>query len=59
VNDTLYRFDYPSIDTYTLGFDGGGIFPSDGAYINLVTLEVITPFSFTFIVIGNLNVSGS
>jgi len=59
VNDTLYRSDFPSIDTYTLGFSGGGIFPSDGVYANLVTLEVVTPFSFTFNVIGYLDVSGS
>ena len=59
VNDTLYRYDFPSIDTYTLGFGGGGIYPSDGAYVNLVILEVITPFSFSFNVIGNLDVNGS
>jgi len=53
VNDTLYRFDFPSIDTYTLGF-GGGVFPSDGAYANLVTLEVVNPISFPFNVIGGL-----
>jgi len=59
INDTLYRFDFPSIDTYTLGFSGGGIFPSDGSYVNLVTLKVVTPFSFPFNVIGNLDVSCS
>jgi len=56
---SVFRFDFPSIDTYTLAFNSGGILPSDGAYINLVTLEVITPFSFPFDVIGNLDVSGS
>ena len=56
---SVYRFDFPSIDTYTLAFNGAGIFPSDGIYVNLVTLEVVTPFSFTFNVIGNLDVSGS
>jgi len=60
VNDTLYRLNFPSVDTYTLGLGGGGgIFPSDGAYVNLVTLEVITPFSFPFNVIGNLDVNCS
>ena len=55
----LFRFDFPSIDTYTLAFNSGGILPSDGAYINLVTIEVVTPFSFPFNVIGNLDVSCS
>jgi len=53
VNDALYRFDFPFIDTYTLGF-GAGIFPSDGAYVNLVTLEVVNPISFPFNVIGGM-----
>jgi len=56
---SVYRFDFPSIDTYTLAFNGGGILPSDGVYANLVTLEVVTPSSFPFNVIGNLDVSGS
>ena len=34
---SVYSFDFPSIDTYTLGFSCGGIFPSYGAYLNLVT----------------------
>ena len=34
---SVFSFDFPSIDTYTLGFSCGGIFPSDGAYLNLVT----------------------
>jgi hypothetical protein len=59
VMDSVYRFDFPSIDTYTLVFNGGGILPDSGAYVNLVTLEVVTPFSFPFNVIGNLDVSGS
>ena len=54
----MYRFDFPSIDTCTLAFNGAGIFPSDGAYVNLVTLEVVTPFNFPFNVIGNVDISG-
>ena len=38
-------------DTCTLGFGGGGILPSDGAYVILVTFEVVTPISFPFIMI--------
>ena len=59
VMDSVYRFDFPSIDTYTLVFNSGGILPNTGAYVNYVTLEVVTPFSFPFNVIGNLDVSGS
>jgi hypothetical protein len=59
VMDSVYRFDFPSIDTYTLVFNSGGILPNIGAYVNYVTLEVVTPFSFPFNVIGNIDVSGS
>jgi len=59
VNDSVYRFDFPSIDTYTLGYNIQGILPDSGAYVNLVILEVITPFSFPFNVIGNIDVNGS
>ena len=48
INDSIYRFDFPSIDTYTLAFNGGGILPNTGSYVKLVTLEVVTPFSLCF-----------
>jgi hypothetical protein len=59
VRDSVYRFDFPSINTYTLPFGIQGILPDSGAYVNLVTLEVVTPFSFSFNVIGNIDVNGS
>ena len=60
VNDSIYRFNFPSIDTYTLGNIGpSGILKNDGAYENLVTLEVVTQFSFPFNIIEDLDVSSS
>jgi hypothetical protein len=59
VRDSVYRFDFPSITTYNLPFNIQGILPNTGAYANLVILEVITPFSFPFNVIGNIDVNGS
>ena len=59
VRNSVYRFDFPSINTYTLPFGIQGILPNSGAYANLVILEVITPFSFPFNVIGNIDVNGS
>ena len=59
VRNSVYRFDFPSIDTYTLQVGIRGILPNTGAYANLVILEVITPFSFPFNVIGNIDVNGS
>ncbi len=59
VRDSVYRFDFPSINTYTLGYNIQGILPDSGAYVNLVTLEVVTPFSFPFNITGNMDVSGS
>ena len=59
LRDSVYRFDFPSITTYTLGYNIQGILPDSGAYVNLVTLEVVTPFSFPFNITGNMDVSGS
>jgi hypothetical protein len=32
VRDSVYRFDFPSINTYTLPFSIQGILPDSGAY---------------------------
>jgi hypothetical protein len=56
---TLYRFDGPSLDTYTLGFGPSGIYPNTGSYSSLVSVEELSVFSFTFNIIGNMNIDSS
>jgi hypothetical protein len=55
---SVYRIDFPSIDTYSLPFSGSTILPNTGLYVNLVYLEDATLISFPFNILGNVDIVG-
>jgi hypothetical protein len=52
----LYRFDCPSLDTYTLGFSPSGIYPNNGVYSLIV--EEMNVLSFPLNITGDTTISG-
>jgi hypothetical protein len=56
---SVYRFDFPSIDTYSLLFSGSTIFPNIGSYSNLVFLGDATLNSYQFNILENVDVDGT
>ena len=55
---SVYRIDFPSIDTYSLVFTGSKIVPNTGLYEGLVYLEDATINSFPFNILGNVDIVG-
>ena len=56
---SVYRFDGPSYDTYTLtGYGIYGLYPNTGGYSSLVSIEDLTVFSFSFNIIGSMDIDG-